>query len=804
MMRASFFRCWCHLAGAALALWAGVAASTPIRPLGQACLVVSGLSAQQQFHCMTPDSVLELQDLARLRGVSTYTVDELRVPKRGVIFLSDEPGLKGRLWRVENSAKPNRLAALGIPRTAIASAMLVPMACAYEHGGFSGRERCFASGQTIGQITALDRKISSLRLSPQVSVRTYAEEQERGRMTYFNEDADLNILNAMGLNDAIRSMQVARYAFCVGRCLIPGTDAYDIRNVFGASWAPDTPGAREPQIALPLEIGPETGAVIRYGNLVLISHANGISGVYFNDSRLGPLTLPRNPRVRYLTVAMSFSVGRWFGVQLIRSDAERRYIDATAISMLPWPAQSDQVVTVLNASRRGALVLDNASASLARPPISSVSRDKACDTRPILSSAVGKLLPCAGQTSADPSRRPLRTAAVLTQYFVDNRDPLAMSAAARVCRVPVERILGMSRHRTFAPRKVRVIGNWEVCADRVITIIMLYRTLFPDGWNFSQYRTVIHRVLGQGPVERRAGTEAQEAEFAAAVRRQTEAEDTRYADAILAFHQANIMSVYSLSAGLDLEPLATDPAELGAVACTRWRGTPGTPPTATQSLGWYRLDMGDYVERMIFPYVRRNGISTISHEPFISRIVTRANPDDITALRIQMYRWEQRFIAALLPATSPDAASNRSLAFPDTMALPLPSSQCEPERPETGQEFLAAAGYSMTQGIDDALRHANANNVFVAIFLRGQPVAILFGSVPQDGSTEAEVSMLVSAPDNVLDPNRDGGIRGAGAAALNTFVQYARSHDMTAVRAQAISGPATRMKKAGFRMVDEL
>ncbi|CAG9181382.1 hypothetical protein [Cupriavidus pampae] len=743
-------------------------------PDADACVVMSLASTPQPPRCMAMDTVSELQTSGQ---TGRAVLEAVRIAGRGSLFLSDQPGMAGRLWKVSRSGDASALSLQGVPRAAIASAMMVPEACFYEDAGFKSRTRCHAPGPVVGDLLVLDRMISSMRVPPGLGVRTFVGKNGTGSMTAFTTDTDWHALKKRGLNDAIRSVQVVRTRLCPERCVIAAADAYDLRAMFGADWKRDA--NRLPQISLPLETGPDAYAMIRYGGRLTISHSSSASWVHVRGRDRGSLLLPGNARVRYTTVKMVFRVGDSVDVQLVRSDAERRFIDATPITTLPWPQQSDEVISIRNMSQRSAIVLD-------RP-------------RAIVGSGT--------DATADPLKS-LGERAVLAQYFADDRNPLAMSAAARVCRIPLARLFSMPGPSFATTRARKGIGNWEACASRVTTIVTLYQVLFPRGWDIARFRTVIRRVLDHGLVQREAGTDAEEAEFVTAIREQTDTEDTRLADAVLGFHMANVIRAYSLAARIDLEPLAADREALGAVACRTPGGQAGVSEAGANTLGWYRYDLNDYVYRVVLPQERRHGTpSQLLNEPFVISVATREDTSDIMALRVEMYEWQLRYMQALLPGTQIPTHGFRP-ELPDSPAPRVHSSPCRPDLPHAGRDFLAATGYSMTQGIDDALRHAYArtyaDSVFVTVFFRRQPVAVLYGQIPLTGSTEAEVLMLVSAPENVLEPRRDGAIRGAGAAALNYFIQHARSQGMTAVRVQAISGPATKVTKAGFRLDDEL
>lgn len=794
-----------------VAVVGGPRATAQGAPLPKACVVMSLASKREPPRCMPADTVIALQEAS---PAARRILEEVRIPWHGLMYLSDGPAMSGNLWRLSASGNADALALRGIPRGAIASAVMVPVACVYEDANFRSRERCHAPGDIVGDLSVLDRMISSLRVPPGLVVRAYAGKHGTGRMMSFTANANWSALNRHALNDAIRSLQVARARLCEGRCVIPASDAYDLRAMFGADWKRDA--HRLPQLALPLDTGRDAHAMLRYGGRLTISHSSGASWVHVKGRDRASLVLPGNPRVHRATVAMSFRVGDSIDVQLVRSDADGRFVDAMPVTTLPWPEEADDVISIVNASQRGAIVLDRPRKAIGSWADALVDPPRGFGEQALLGNALTGLKPDASAEARAGDLRPPRGAAILTQYFADDRDPLAMGAAARVCRISVDRVFAMA-HRTFArtrgKRRIgkRGIGNWEACASRVTAIVTLYQALFPRGWDIARYRAVIRRVLDSQPVRRDAGSADQEAEFVAAVREQTDTEDTRLADAVLGFHMANVIRAYSMAARIDLEPLAADRDALGAVACGTPAGEAGVSRAGVNTLGWYRYDLADYRYRVVLPHERRHGTpSTLVDEPFVISVSTREDTSDITALRVEMYEWQLRYMQALLPGIRiPTHGFQPELPEPADVSPTTPlSPPCRRDLPHAGRDFLAATGYSMTQGIDDALRHAYArtyaDSVFVTVFFRRRPVAVLYGQIPVGGGTDAEVLMVVSAPDNVLDPERDGAVRGAGAAALNYFIQHARSQGMTAVRVQAISGPATKVTKAGFRFDDEL
>ncbi|REE85444.1 hypothetical protein C7418_5607 [Cupriavidus plantarum] len=789
---------------AALVIWVGTVSAAQAGTPPRACLFFSGSGGQMEAkpRCTGPDTILELS------GPDRPILQEVRVTGPGVLFLSDKPALSGRVWRGPSSGKADALAARSIPRAAIASALLIPTACFYEDANFLSRTRCYRPGSIVGELLALDRSISSLQVPTGLSVRAFLGRHGTGAMTTFTADANWSALNRIGANDAFRSLQVARTRLCASRCPVPAGDAYDLHALFGAHWKRGADP--QPTLTWPVEVGAGTQMAIRYGQRLTVFHSGGATWVHVRGRGPASMLLPEHPDVRYVSVAMAFRVGESFDVQLVRSDADRRFIDATAIATLPWPAQADDVITLLNLGQQDAPVLDHPRVAVVAAASTQEAPKAGFGTQVLLRGAATGIDPPVHRVATRASHGE----AVLVQYFPDDRDPLAMSAASRVCRVPLDRVIALPSGvtsgkpgATLPTRATRGIGNWEVCANRVMTVITLYQTLFPQGWDIARFRAVIRRVLEHAPLHRESGTDADEATFVAAVREQTDAEDTRLADAVLGFHHANIIRAYSIAGRADLEVLAADRDALGAAACNGSASMAQMSSASAHTLGWYRYDLSNYVHRTVLPRELRNGVSSsLLHEPFVVTVATREQEDDIAALAVQIYRWQQQYMQALLPGVPIPTLGTPEL--PEPTEPPTTRPPCRADLPHAGRDFLAATGYSMTQGIDDALRHAHArtyaDSVFVTVLFRRQAAAVLYGHIPGTGSTEAEVLMLVSAPENVLDPNRDGAIRGAGAAALNAFLQEAASRGMTAVRVQAISGPATKVTKAGFRLDDEL
>ncbi len=91
----------------------------------------------------------------------------------------------------------------------------------------------------------------------------------------------------------------------------------------------------------------------------------------------------------------------------------------------------------------------------------------------------------------------------------------------------------------------------------------------------------------------------------------------------------------------------------------------------------------------------------------------------------------------------------------------------------------------------------------MVVRLEGEIVSIL-GATTGVADNEFYIDVSVSAPCNVLTPNAEGNIRGAGTAAVHELARYLKDKGGKTLRSNVISQPSARVKmKIGFKH-DEL
>ncbi|CAG9181378.1 hypothetical protein [Cupriavidus pampae] len=752
----------------------------------RACLFAMTADAPPKL-CLRGDDEIDFQNYARTFRSTFYPFERLTLDPGDVLYLSDRPRLTGRLWRISQSMEKAALIAAGITPEKIASAVLAPVACFYGDDRLRGKQSCVAPGEIEPSFVGLDGKISSIHVPSGLGARIYTENGAKGRDAALRRSVDQTGLRKLGMDDAIRSAQIARISIrCRTDCAIPEADAYDLPAQFSDAWTNFSHG--HPQLGMTFRIDAEARAIIEFGNglYIQLMHTGAVITTFWPHHHLAALS--SHHTARYITVAMEFRPGQGFDVQLIRSDADRRYIDATLIHTLPWPTGLDQVISVRNVFSPRALIRADLSVNTV-DPLDRVTRDATCHRQPVLAVGNAFLRGCAqagvtespvpvAQIPAPPAD--LNPPATLVRTFADAGNPLAVAAASRLCRVSMDQI--------FNARPMRGVPNWSACVSRTTLIISLYQTMFPDRWNLEQFSNIVRDALDHGHMPDSVQGTLPATQFVNAVRERVSGVDRRYEDAIAAFHQANVLHAYSLARNMDMLAALEHPSEEHAPDCAALAGSSeAIARTQRGMIGEYLLDLTAYISRTVTPRVWRQGALHDSPEPFT---FVHAGPQDmelLVSIRALMQNWSDTYLRE----------------FSATVPLDVPPTEvCSAASPQANL-VLAMSGASIANGIEEATHEAETGSHFVVVSFQGSPVAVLYGKIPPHGEFVAESRFLVSAPRSVLERHAEGAVRGAGLAASDAFVRHAASRGMTAVRAYAVTAPSVAIKhRMGYRLVD--
>lgn len=200
----------------------------------------------------------------------------------------------------------------------------------------------------------------------------------------------------------------------------------------------------------------------------------------------------------------------------------------------------------------------------------------------------------------------------------------------------------------------------------------------------------------------------------------------------------------------------------------------------TAMVGQYAFDLAAYTPRTIVPRIRQHG-TWVESGTFTHTIV---DTDDFAAL------------VEIINTT--DAWHKRYSAYARTM----PRSGLIPCAERQRQDMLRAA-VSIAFNINgDAHGGTSDGTVFVVVRHGGVIVSIQQGrrGTERDGDSDTmRIIDSLSAPDNVITPDAEGALRGAGAYALQQLLEYSRAHGLQRVTSTAITEPSALVKvDAGF------
>lgn len=120
--------------------------------------------------------------------------------------------------------------------------------------------------------------------------------------------------------------------------------------------------------------------------------------------------------------------------------------------------------------------------------------------------------------------------------------------------------------------------------------------------------------------------------------------------------------------------------------------------------------------------------------------------------------------------------------------------------PLTDLDRTTSAARTTSTSLLLELEDSSSDYLFVMVRLNGEIVSVLGANGGQDESEEYYIDVSVSKPRNVLTPDEEGNVRGAGTAAVHELARYLKQKGVKTLRSNVISQPSARVKsKLGFK-----
>ncbi|QET01579.1 hypothetical protein FOB72_05665 [Cupriavidus pauculus] len=786
---------------ALFALIVMVLAVLPTASHGEACLYETE-AATDPYLCVPDDGILRARHARLPKAPGHYPIGKIEVAPGSVAYVSDEETFDGAIWALRGTLGESALQARGMTPASATVLAVFPAACFYRGTRLRSKRLCFPPGPLRTYTPDLFAFASSMRIPSQLTVNAFTDFRGRGAMATFRGSLDGKALQRADMLQRIRSVHVARMKPppVLGPVVIPAGDAYDLASIFGPHMFP---GNGNPYVMMLFDADPGRDIEVTYGARISVRMRKQSAVARMLDPIAPMASLPSDKRTRYYAFTMELRPGHTASVMVMQLSAEYALIGATPWLDVPWDEPVDAVLSVRNASFAKAVRLENLlfevgpfhdrgvraahceriALKQCHDAANDTTNDSANDSTTEPSQPIAPLPVPPTQTALPRSPLPLAPppadALLLTNIGL-NGNPMAVAAAQRACRIPL-----MSGRRPLG------LPGKDYCVSRAMTIVTMYQVLYEDLWRLDAFTAVIDNILARGTTGLRTMDASAEQTLIEAVRWQTGPQDTRRAEALAAFHHANLVRAYSVARTMNMEGATA----MGHAGETSASGICGGVKRSIAALRWaalgrYDLDLTRYAPMDVRPRVRRNGKWTEADDAFEVTEVQAGQMGRQRQVIDIAHTWQREYLLAMRP---------------DALRTAL-ADDCPDSDGYTVRDFLASTGLSAAMGIEAAVRDDDGEeNVVMLVRYRGVPAAMLLGTIPRHGSLEAEITLMVSAPANVLPPHGDGAVRGAGSAALQAFLRYCQARGMTAVRVEAVTEPsATIHQRAGFRLLDDL
>lgn len=740
---------------------------------GFAC-VFSEPEQRGERRCFEADKVVDIPE-----GV---TVNSVQLARDVELVAAGGTAMSGNLTRFLASSNYRDL--YGNSSSTFRSFHAIPRACIYQNRAYGGRDHCLSPGPLDSDLTdSLDRQASSVILGPGIVFYAFAQQQGKGESLYrYNDSPSLG-----SFDNKARSIQVLRRNLnCFEDCVIGYNEGYDLSDVFRHA------GARKllpSQVVLTFEVSSQQAFNVYASNAIRIAfYRHSVRMVIDGTDRdLGGIDLPHN--AAFVSVVLGFDTRDHLDVQLIASDSSRGFLAATPIATVArLPSMLDSALSMESESTPIRLK------SLSMGTVAQSARTRkasGCWNREILALATWFLGPCSDGTgnpatdlirfvagakpngnftSLTPST-PATTSAPdtnLASYSAMGNNPMAIHAAARVCRANVAHIA--------VPRMKRGVDSPANCVERTMTLIALFQALFGPQWSAENFQQVVSNILTHGTTGYASSNPELESQLVDAVRQRARdtASDTRRQTAMAAFYAADQLFETSRLGTLDLEVAAARMNSTGSREIAQSADAPATLADARSApLGLYQLDLREFRPRTIAPRVLREGRWVDSLDPFTFQVLNWNDIPSMLRLSSVLQSWRDDY----------------RIFSRDNSLSP-------------GQVSLSATGRNMAASMVTSISEGEPG-IYVLVLFRGVPVSALVGSIDEDDPTRADVGTVVSHPLSVTYANRDGTVRGAASAGLQHFLTYLQQRGVRTVETSAITKPSALVKKrAGFQLLE--
>ncbi|CRY55201.1 beta-gamma-crystallin [Yersinia intermedia] len=744
-------------------------------------------------------------------------ISSITIPEGGVISVYESDNFLGRSITLKNNidflSHPN----LKYFNDIISSFKIKYSACFYEYDNFSGEPICLASGEQVDLYNerqhnisdSMNDRVSSIKVPPAMQVTLYKDDRYNGDRVVLTENFLLGELKELGMAfniSSITTSQIDNFV-CDQSCAIRQKMNIPIKKVFGEYWKDERIGPK--QVLISLELTGDDDYLIWLSDNGLIRVKNRVV-YYIHDYISNAAYYEMSNDSDHLSILSRFN-GGYFESQFIESfGSDVRYL-SPIIGYLFNPNQDDINFSIMNfnSNRNKSVLIDKIvmTAEKANQRTErSITGTTSCWLMPILNiynyivqgqcnqvdrfvenladffnGGSDKILQISGSSKPLPKIN-IRKALVFKPTEVLSSDPdgtltyikagldkqsLTLLATALACKVSMkEQLLPHIRTRR---------DDSPACINWTLDILTSFTLLFGDslaGWNAENFGRVIERILHH--------------------------QDTGYAVSDIEAETRLVRSVGAfIAANVDEELIrlktAFDFSQLTYANYLRHNNTESSvvPPLRSQELllGRYELGLDNFSYTETIPRIRQAG-QWVEHPELTFEIEIITGPPTETEPARQN--------------VSPTVDEWHRI-YHQPLQLMVGNSEYDDIAPDVIQarDSIIPASRIVSDVIQSWLRTSREDYVYVIVRLSGKIVSITLAV--DINETDMGIGGSLSDPAYVLHPLDEGGVRGAGTAAIKALAQFAAKKGKRALVSDVISQPSAIVKKkVGFRFIEEL
>lgn len=246
----------------------------------------------------------------------------------------------------------------------------------------------------------------------------------------------------------------------------------------------------------------------------------------------------------------------------------------------------------------------------------------------------------------------------------------------------------------------------------------------------------------------------------------------------------------------------------GVRAIIQRLGLTETIQQITRAFEYARLNYANYVEHNLSATQSPATAQSLPLGEYSLSLDSYHYPAEPPAVRIrQNNTWVARpdlhFAVEIIDASTTDRSTiTRAHTVMDhwfNTYLFTPLLTDQQDNPLTDLDRTISAARTTSTSLLLELENTTNDYLFVVVRLEDEIVSVL-GAAKGNANDEFYIDVSVSAPRNVLTPEAEGNIRGAGSAAVHELARYLKEKGVKTLRSSVISQPSARVKmKLGFK-----